>query len=259
MRLWPFHRIPKEPKIKRLAQLSTEEAHFLAGRHSRIYEALRVLKIMIEFIRGFRALHFIGPTVTVFGSARFDPLHRYSELARQTGALLARAGFSVMTGGGPGIMQAANQGCVQAGGFSVGCNIILPHEQRSNAWLHRVITFHYFFVRKVMLVKYSYAFVFFPGGLGTLDEMMEALTLIQTGKIYDFPVILVGTDYWSPYLEYLRKISSHYGTIEAESLDRILLTDSPEQAVSAIVQAMQKMGVELKVKNQSRAQQNPVE
>ncbi len=253
MRLWPFHKIPREPQTRSLADLQarfgsnkTEEARFLAGRHSRLYEALRVVKIMMEFIRGFRALHFIGPTVTVFGSARFEPGHRYCELAREIGRRLAQAGFAVMTGGGPGIMVAANQGCKEAGGFSVGCNIRLPHEQRPNPYLDRVIHFYYFFVRKVMLVKYSYAFVFFPGGFGTLDEMMEALTLIQTGKLYDFPVILIGRDYWAPYLEYLARCSAEFGTLKPSDLQRILLTDSPEEAVTAITRTVRGLGVELK-------------
>lgn len=252
---WPFNKIPKEPKTKRLSALHarfgsarTEEARFLAGRHSRIYEALRVLRIMREFIRGFRALHFIGPAVTVFGSARFDENHRYCQLARETGRLLAREGFAVMTGGGPGIMRAANRGCKEGGGFSVGCNIQLPHEQRPNLYVDRVVNFYYFFVRKVMLVKYSYAYVFFPGGFGTLDEMMEALTLIQTGKLYDFPVILVGSDYWKPYIEFLRESASRHATMAPEDLDRVTLTDSPEVAVRTIVEVARSIGIELKAR-----------
>ncbi len=253
MRLWPFNRVPKEPKTRRLSDLNvqfkserTEEARFLAGRHSRLYEALRVIKIMREFIRGFRALHFIGPTVTVFGSARFAEDHPYCQLARSTGAGLARAGFAVMTGGGPGIMIAANRGCKEAGGYSVGCNIILPHEQRANPYLDRVVQFYYFFVRKVMLVKYSYAFVFFPGGFGTLDEMMEALTLIQTGKLYDFPVILMGSDYWTSYIDFLRESARKYGTMASEDLERITITDSPEEAVRIISETAESIGVKLK-------------
>ena len=255
MRFWFLNRIPREPKTRNLAELharfganKTEEARFLAGRHSRVYEALRVFKIMVEFIRGFRALHFIGPTVTVFGSARFESEHRYCKLARETGHRLAQAGFAVMTGGGPGIMRAANQGCKEGGGYSVGCNIRLPFEQKPNPYLDRVVNFYYFFVRKVMLVKYSYAFVFFPGGFGTLDEMMEALTLIQTGKLYDFPVVLVGQDYWGPYLAYLRDLSDRYGTLKSSDLDRILLTDSPEKAVEHILATVTALGVELKKK-----------
>lgn len=250
---WPFHRIPKEPETRSLSELharfgsqKTEEARFLAGRHSRIYEALRVLRIMREFIRGFRALHFIGPTVTVFGSARFEDSHPYCELARETGRRLAGAGFAVMTGGGPGIMKAANRGCKEGGGFSVGCNIRLPYEQQPNPFLDRTVEFYYFFVRKVMLVKYSYAFIFFPGGFGTLDEMMEALTLIQTGKLYDFPVILVGKDYWQPYLEYLKRCAQDHGTLNPTDMDLITLTDSPEEAVQTVTQTAMQLGVQLK-------------
>ena len=248
-----IHKIPREPKTRRLSALharfgsaKTEEARFLAGRHSRIYEALRVFKIMMEFIRGFRALHFIGPAVTIFGSARFDEDHRYCQLSRETGRRLAQAGFAVMTGAGPGIMMAANRGCKEGGGFSVGCSIHLAHERGPNPHLDRVVGFYYFFVRKVMLVKYSYAFVFFPGGFGTLDEMMEALTLIQTGKIYDFPVILVGTDYWKPYLDFLKELSSRHGTLDAADLDRITLTDSPEVVVQTICEVAESIGLPLK-------------
>jgi uncharacterized protein (TIGR00730 family) len=146
-------------------------------------ELIRVLRIMVEFVRGFRALHFVGPCVTVFGSARFKEDHPYYALGREVGRELARAGFTVMTGGGPGIMEAANRGAKEVGGRSVGCNIELPAEQKPNQYLDRFITFHHFFVRKVMLVKYSYAFVALPGGFGTLDEIFETATLVQTGKI----------------------------------------------------------------------------
>jgi predicted Rossmann-fold nucleotide-binding protein len=157
-------KIPHEPKIRRLSAIkrATEaaglsEARFLAGRSTRKMELFRVLRIGLEFIRGFRRLHFLGPCVTVFGSARFSEDHPYCQIARKLGAALGKAGFTVMTGGGPGIMAAANRGCYEAGGVSVGCNIRLPHEQAPNPWLHHVVEFYYFFVRKVMLVKYSYA------------------------------------------------------------------------------------------------------
>ncbi|MBU6375073.1 MAG: TIGR00730 family Rossman fold protein [Bdellovibrionales bacterium] len=234
-------RIPQDPKIKRLSGLREisrvsphDEAHFLAGRNTRWMEFVRVCRIAWEFIRGFRKLHFIGPCVTVFGSARFPEDHPYCELARKVGAGLARSGFTVMTGGGPGIMAAANRGCKEAGGRSVGCTIRLPREQRPNPWLDDVIDFYYFFVRKVMLVKYSYAFVVLPGGFGTQDELNEALTLIQTGKVYDFPVILMGRDYWRPYLEFLAQCSSVYKTIEPSDLDYIQVTDSPDEAIGII-------------------------
>src|SRR5262249_9523341 len=160
------------------------------------------------------ALHFVGPCVTVFGSARFKEDHPYYELARTVGQRLAKLGFTVMTGAGPGIMEAANRGAKDVGGYSVGCNIVLPHEQKINAYLDRVVTFRHFYVRKVMLVKYSYAFAVLPGGLGTLDELFEAATLIQTGKIQNFPVVLFRKDYWQPLVDLLREMVD-VGTIDA--------------------------------------------
>ena len=164
------------------------------------------LGVVREFIRGFRALHFLPPCVTVFGSARFQEDHPHYLLAREMGHALSRMGFTVMTGGGPGIMEAANRGAKDAGGFSVGCNIHLPKEQKPNAYLDRTVTLHHFFVRKVLLLKYSYAFVVMPGGFGTMDEFFETLTLIQTGKISDFPVVLMGKDYWKPLLDLLHQM-----------------------------------------------------
>jgi uncharacterized protein (TIGR00730 family) len=169
---------------------------FLEGPRSRFAEFWTLLRVMRDFLRGFRALHFVGPCVTVFGSARIKPDDPNYKLARKMGAAIARLGFTVMTGGGPGIMEAANRGAKDVGGRSVGCNIELPFEQVSNAYLDRCVRLHYFFVRKALLVKYSYAFVVMPGGAGTLDELFEAVTLIQTGKISNFPVVIMGTDYW---------------------------------------------------------------
>ena len=160
---------------------------------------MRAARIFCEFIRGFRTLHFVGACVTVFGSARFTENHPYYDLARQCGAELAKAGFTVMTGGGPGIMEAANRGAKETGGRSIGCNIQLPREQKPNPFVDQWITFRHFFVRKVMLVKYSYAFIALPGGFGTLDEIFETATLIQTGKIRDFPLVLMGIEYWRPF------------------------------------------------------------
>ena len=161
--------------------------------------AVCLLRAGRDFIRGFRALHFVGPCVTVFGSARFDEHHRYYAMAREVGGALAGLGFTVMTGGGPGVMEAANRGAREAGGRSVGCNIELPFEQEPNPYLDRWVTTEYFWVRKVLLFKYSYAFIVLPGGFGTLDELTEALTLIQTRKILQFPVVLMGRDYWAPF------------------------------------------------------------
>lgn len=210
-----------------------DERSFLRGPRSRKSELLSALKFLAEFIKGFRTLHFVGPCVTVFGSARFPEGHAYYALARAVGGRLAQMGFTVMTGGGPGLMEGANRGAKEAGGRSVGCNIVLPTEQKMNPYLDRWVTFQHLFVRKVMLVKYSYAFVVLPGGLGTMDELFEALTLIQTGKIESFPVVLIGKDYWSPLLNFLNKIVQ-VGTIDARDLDLLLFTDSVDEAMAHI-------------------------
>src|ERR1700693_432854 len=182
-----------------------EEELFLEGPRSRGFELGRAFRIFWELIYGFRALHFVGPCITVFGSARFSQEHPYYALTRELGARIARAQFTVMTGGGPGLMEAANRGAKDARGISIGCNIVLPQEQKPNPYLDKFVEFHYFFVRKLMLVKYSYGFVAAPGGFGTLDELFEVATLIQTGKIKDFPVVLLGVEYWSPLLDFLRQ------------------------------------------------------
>ncbi len=216
---------------------TTEEGRFLSGPQNRTSELFRTMRIAWEFIRGFRTLHFVGPCVTVFGSARFGESHRYYELARTVGQRLARAGFSVMTGGGPGVMEAANRGAKEAGGTSVGCSIELPREQSANPYLDVMVEFHYFFVRKVMLVKYSYAFVVLPGGFGTLDEIFETATLIQTGKMKPFPFIMMGSDYWKPLLRLLEQKMVPEGTIDKHDFDRILVTDSPEEAIVRILES----------------------
>jgi uncharacterized protein (TIGR00730 family) len=211
-----------------------DERVFLAGPRKRLDELARAIRIFAEFLRGFRALHYVGPCVTVFGSARFKEDHRYYTLARKMGARIAELGFTVMTGGGPGIMEAANRGAKEAGGVSVGCNIKLPHEQKPNPYLDRFVEFRYFFVRKVMLVKYSYAFVVMPGGFGTLDELYEALTLIQTGKIDEFPLVLMGVEYWQPMVDFLRNRLMTEGTISPEDMRFLILTDSPDEAIAHI-------------------------
>jgi len=205
----------------------------LEGPHSRTRELIQLLRVGRDFVRGFRVLHFVGPCVTVFGSARTledDPNYH---IARQMGAAIAGLGFTVMTGGGPGIMEAANRGARDVGGRSVGCNIELPFEQKPNAYLDRCVTMHYFFVRKTLLVKYSYAFVVFPGGAGTVDELFEALTLIQTRKIQNFPIVLIGTDYWKEMMGFIGKMA-RLGTISPEDIDLIFVTDSVEQAIQHI-------------------------
>src|SRR3954451_1785913 len=179
---------------------------FLEGPRSRFAEFFTLLRVMRDFLRGFRTLHFVGPCVTVFGSARVKPDDPYYDLARKMGAAIAELGFTVMTGGGPGIMEAANRGAKEVGGRSVGCGIELPVEQRPNDYLDRSVTLRHFFVRKTLLIKYSYAFVVMPGGAGTLDELFEALTLIQTGKIRNFPIVIMGTSYWQELLEFMNKM-----------------------------------------------------
>lgn len=213
-----------------------EVARFLAGPQRRWEELMRAVRIFGEFVRGFRALHFVGPCVTVFGSARFGEKHPYYALARQCGAELAKAGFTVMTGGGPGIMEGANRGAKENGGRSIGCNIRLPREQKPNPFLDQWITFRYFFVRKVMLVKYSYAFIALPGGFGTLDEIFETATLIQTGKIRDFPLVLMGTEYWRPLLDFMSQRLIQEQTIDQADVDRFIVTDSAQEAVGAITE-----------------------
>jgi len=214
-----------------------EERKFLQGPQSRGWELRRAAHIFVEFLRAFRKLHFVGPCVTVFGSARFPEGHPYYELARRTGYELAKTGFTVMTGAGPGIMEAANRGAKEAGGRSVGCNIELPQEQRPNDYLDLLVNFDHFFVRKVMLVKYSYAFVALPGGFGTLDEIFEAATLVQTGKIRDFPIVLLGVEFWQPLVDVLRHTLLQQKTIDRRDLDQVRLTDSPEEAVELIREA----------------------
>lgn len=206
---------------------------FLTQREGRLAEFLRVLRISGEFIEGFRKLHFLPPCVTVFGSARFGEDHPHYKLGREVGRRLAEAGYAVMTGGGPGIMEAANRGAKDAGGMSIGCNIVLPHEQEPNPYLDKFIEFRYFFVRKVMLVKYSQAFVVLPGGFGTLDELFEALTLIQTAKITHFPVVVMGRDYWRTLYEFAEQMAEQ-GTISLEDLQLVQPTDDPAEAIAII-------------------------
>jgi uncharacterized protein (TIGR00730 family) len=211
-----------------------EAIRFLEGPRARRSELRLALAVFAELIRGFRALHFVGPCVTVFGSARFKHDHAYYAMAREMGRRLAELGFTVMTGGGPGLMEAANRGAREAGGRSIGCNIELPAEQRPNPYLDRWITFQHFFVRKVMLVKYSYAFVALPGGFGTLDEIFETATLIQTRKIRNFPLVLVGRDFWRPLTDFLAGSLARTGVIDAADVERILVTDSAAEAVAAV-------------------------
>ena len=219
---------------------SVEEGKFLQGPRKRSSELLRALRIFVEFVKGFRSLHFVGPCVTVFGSARFKEDHPYYVLAREVSARISQLGFTIMTGGGPGIMEAANRGAKDVGGVSVGCNIKLPFEQKPNPYVDRFVEFNYFFVRKVMLVKYSYAFVVLPGGFGTMDELFEAATLVQTDKIKDFPIVLMGRDYWEPLVAFRRHRMVPEGTISPEDMKIFLVTDSPEEAIDWIAEVAQR-------------------
>lgn len=205
--------------------VNPEEEAFFAGPQTRWKEFKFVVKVALEFIRGFRILHFIGPCVTVFGSARFEEKDKFYQLAVQVGERVSQMGFAVMTGGGPGIMEAANRGAKNFGGKSVGCNIILPFEQHPNPYLDKWMNFKYFFVRKVLLSKYSFAFVVMPGGFGTLDEFFEALTLIQTKVMRRFPVVLMCSDFHENLYAYIQHMAD-YGTIDKRDLDLFLLTDS---------------------------------
>jgi uncharacterized protein (TIGR00730 family) len=221
---------------------SAEEGRFLWGPRLRREELFRLGRILADFLRGFRHLHFVGTCVTVFGSARFPEDHPYYELARVTGRAISAAGYTVMTGGGPGIMEAANRGAREAGGPSIGCNIELPHEQEPNPYVDSFVEFRYFFVRKVMLVKYSTAFVVMPGGFGTMDEVFEAATLVQTQKILGFPIILMGRDYWAPLLSFVRDDMVAAGTLTAAEAALLQVTDDPATAVARIRAADAELG-----------------
>jgi uncharacterized protein (TIGR00730 family) len=212
---------------------SKQEAIFLEGPHSRWGEFLFALDVFKEFIYGFRKLHFVGACVTVFGSARFPETHPYYETARIIGRQLARMGFTIMTGGGPGIMEAANRGAKEAGGRSIGCNIVLPKEQRPNKYLDKWIYINYFFIRKILLTKYSFAFVVMPGGYGTMDEFFESITMMQTGKSKKFPVILIGRSYHLELYEYIQKMV-YEKTISPEDIHLFLFTDSVDEAIEYI-------------------------
>jgi hypothetical protein len=235
----PKHKHPFEKTNEWFSSFQGKnEKEFLAGSRDRPEELASAARIFLEFVRGFQALGAIGPCVTVFGSARFNEKHRYYKLARQLGKRLSDAGFTVMTGGGPGIMEAANRGAKDAGGLSIGCNIELRHEQRPNSFLDRFVEFDHFFVRKVMLVKYSRAFVVMPGGFGTLDEVFETLVLIQTNKIESFPVVAMGSDFWAALRTFISDTLVDEGTIGATDLDLLHITDSVDEAVEIIRSGM---------------------
>jgi len=215
------------------ADQSKAEREFLTHTRTPEKERARLKRIEAEFVRGFKGLYRLGPAVTVFGSARFKENHRYYKLAQAVGAELARAGFATLTGGGPGIMEAANRGAHEAGGASYGLNILLPHEQCANPYVDKSINFHYFFTRKVMLVKYSCAFIVMPGGLGTLDELFEAATLVQCGKIGPFPVILMDEEFWEG-MRHWGQFMMKQGVYTQEELSFGWVTNSPAEAVDVI-------------------------
>ena len=226
-------RLPPE-RGSLLPQVEGAEKAFLAGRRPREADLESAVRIFLEFLRGFESFEFDRPCVTVFGSARFEEGHRYYDLARDVGGALAHAGFAVMTGGGSGIMEAANRGAHEAGGLSIGCNITLPREQKPNAYLDRFIQLDHFFVRKVMLVKYSRAFVVMPGGFGTLDEAFEIATLMQTNKIEHFPLIAVGSEFWDDLVDFARDTMIREGTLSPEDARFVHLADTAADVVRLI-------------------------
>jgi uncharacterized protein (TIGR00730 family) len=229
------------PEFQQPAGEPTEDERLLSRERTWLHrteettDSWRVFRIMGEFVEGFDTLARIGPGVSIFGSARTRPEDHYYRAAEETARLLCDAGFAVITGGGPGIMEAANKGAVAAGGRSVGCNIELPFEQGMNEYVRIAVNFRYFFVRKTMFVKYAEGFIIFPGGFGTMDELFESLTLIQTGKVRNFPVILFGREYWQGLLDWLHGTMLTDGKIHAADMELMVVTDSPQEAVDVIV------------------------
>ena len=226
-----------------MSKATKSEIKFLEGPQSRWEELTFTLKVVREFIRGFRALHFVGPCVTIFGSARFKENHEYYKLTENLAGEVAKLGFTIMTGGGPGIMEAANRGAKEVGGKSVGCNIILPFEQKPNAYLDKWVNIRFFFVRKTLLMKYSYAFIVMPGGFGTMDEFFEALTLVQTKVVQSFPIIVFCKDFHKKLTEYIEHLKAE-GTVSPEDTHLILFTDSIEEAIEYLkVKSIEQFGL----------------
>jgi uncharacterized protein (TIGR00730 family) len=225
---------PRELKPPLLGMVKDAEKRFLTGRRERSEELESAVRYFLEFLRGFESLDFKEPCVTVFGSARFTEGHEHYELARSVGKRLAEEGYAVMTGGGPGIMEAANRGAMEGGGLSVGCNITLPQEQDPNPYLDRFIEFEHFFVRKVMLVKYSCAFVVMPGGFGTLDEAFEVITLMQTEKLESFPVVAMGGEFWRSLGNFIQHTLVPAGTISPSDVDLLQPADTVDDALRLI-------------------------
>jgi uncharacterized protein (TIGR00730 family) len=229
-----LHLTMKEATTPKPAPIIPPKEHvYLEGPKSRGYELKFAWRVFWQFIKGFRTLHFVGPCVTVFGSARYKEDNIYYQQARSLGKRIAELGLTTMTGGGPGIMEAANRGAFENGGISVGCNIQLPFEQQPNPYTNRSITFEHFFLRKVMLIKYSYAFIIMPGGFGTMDEFFETLTLVQTKTITGFPIVLFGKAYYKQLMEAIEDMANQ-GTIAKEDMSLVLVTDSEDEAIDHI-------------------------
>jgi uncharacterized protein (TIGR00730 family) len=225
---------PEKPKREKQDPIIPPKQHvYLEGPKSRSYELKFAWRVFHELIGAIRKLHFVGPCITVFGSARFKEDHEHYICAREFGKRIAEMGFTTMTGGGPGIMEAANRGAFENEGMSVGCNIKLPFEQVENKYLHKSVTFDYFFTRKTMLIKYSYAFIIMPGGFGTMDELFETLTLIQTKSIEGFPVVLFGKEFYGELMDVMHHMAAK-GTISEEDMNLVLLTDDVQEAMDHI-------------------------
>ena len=213
--------------------ITSRKEQYLEGPKSRTFELFFAIKVFTQMIGAMRKLHYIGPCITVFGSARFREGHKYYESARSFGNRIAEIGFTTITGGGPGIMEAANRGAFENKGYSVGCNIQLPFEQKENPYVHTSFTFRHFFVRKTMLIKYSYAFIIMPGGFGTMDEFFETLTLVQTKTITQFPIVLYGKAYYQPLMDYMKDLATET-TISEDDLKLVILTDDIDEAMQHI-------------------------
>lgn len=229
---------PPAPSQKTHPIIPPKEHVYLEGPKSRSYELKFAWSVFWELIRSIRTLHFVGPCITVFGSARFDEANKWYGCAREFGKRIAQIGFTTMTGGGPGIMEAANRGAYESGGKSVGCNIRLPFEQSHNPYMHKWMTFEYFFTRKTMLVKYSYAFIILPGGFGTMDEFFETLTLVQTKTIHGFPIVLFGKEFYEPLMDVMH-LMAEKKTISEKDLKLVLLTDDVNEAMDHIYKYLQ--------------------
>ncbi len=229
--------------MKKNYRLQTDESLFLRGPLSRVKELFFSFRVFFSFIEGFRKMHFIGLCVTVFGSARFTKDSNHYKNAVEIGEAVSKLGFTIMTGGGPGIMEAANKGAYESGGYSVGCNIILPFEQKPNPYLHKWINIRYFFVRKFLLMKYSFAFVVMPGGMGTLDELFESLTLIQTKMIQNFPVVIFDSEYHKELCQHIQVMAKNE-SISSEDMKLLFVTDSVDDLIAHIeTHAIKKFGL----------------